>query len=189
MPTELFIKNMVCDRCIRAVRDILEDQHLDPQEIELGRARILGEWNPERKESLKKALVQEGFDLLEDQRHRLIERVKSLIIKLIRQTDLSDRRENLSDYLASHLHKDYSYISHQFSSVENVTIEQYFILQKIEMVKELLRYDELSLTEISYKLGYSSVAHLSAQFKKVTGFTPSGFRKLKGPSRKPLDKV
>jgi AraC family transcriptional regulator len=126
---------------------------------------------------------------LEDKRARLVEKIKTLIIELVQSEKLENLHINLSDYLSDKTGKDYAHISNLFSALENLTIEKYFILQKIERVKELLVYGDLTLSEISYQLGYSSVAHLSAQFKQVTGFSPSEFRKLKAHPRRPLDEV
>ena len=138
---------------------------------------------------LQLKLEKLGFELLDDKKSLLIDKIKTAIIELVhRQESLEKTR--ISDYLKKHVNYDYNYISHLFSSTEGITIEQYFINQKIEKVKELLVYDELSATEIAYRLGYSSLAHLSGQFKKSTGMTPSQFRKLKDMKlRKTLDKV
>jgi AraC family transcriptional regulator len=138
---------------------------------------------------VRKGLEAEGFEIIDDQRVKLAEEVKSLIVELVHMKDMDEMKENLSDYLVSRLHKEYTYISSVFSAVENTTIEQYFILQKIEKVKEWLVYDELTLSEMSFRLGYSSVAHLSNQFKKITGFTPSQFKKLKEHNRRQLDSL
>ena len=134
-------------------------------------------------------MQKKGFKWIEDGKIKLVEEIKKEIVNLVHYTDLDEMSSNLSQHLASRLHKDYHYLSNTFSSVENTTIEQYFILQKIERVKEWLVYNELTLNEMAFKLGYSSVAHLSTQFKKVTGFTPTQFKELKQHHRKPLDKV
>ena len=131
-------------------------------------------------------LLQLGFEILDDQKQKQIEKIKSLLIKKV-QSGQVEEHFSITAFLSNALHKDYSYISRLFSEVEGTTVEQYFILQKIEKVKELLVYGEENLSEISYRLGYSSVAHLSAQFKKITGFTPSQFKKLGSTQRKPLD--
>ena len=138
---------------------------------------------------IRKNLASEGFEVLDDQRVKLIEQIKNEIVQLVHYGELDEMRENLSGYLTGKLHRDYNYLSNLFSSIENTTIEQYFILQKIEKVKELLVYDELSLNQISFKLGYSSVAHLSGQFKKITSFTPSQYKNLKEHHRKHLDNM
>ena len=182
--SHLAIKNMVCARCVRVVKEELENLGLDVHEVELGEATVSGNATTEQ---IKTALANAGFELLEDKKARTIEQIKNYIIQLIQ--DPENRTANYSDLIAEHLNKDYHYLSQLFSSTETVTIERYIILQKIERVKEWLVYDELTLSEIAYKLGYSSVAHLSSQFKQVTGFTPTAFKKLKAHNRKPLDEV
>lgn len=186
---ELHIKNMVCGRCIKTVSAIFETIHAKPDHVELGKVIIKEKLTDEQVGKLKELLVREGFELLDDAKTKLVEEIKNLIIKLVHYGELDSMNQNLSAYLANHLHRDYSYLSSLFSSVENNTIEQFFILQKIEKIKEWLVYDELTLSEMSFRLGYSSVAHLSNQFKKMTGFTPSAFKKLKDHHRKPLDEV
>lgn len=186
---EISIRNMVCERCIRSVAGIFQSAGVDVKKIVLGKVETEETPNPQKMNDLRHALEKEGFAIIDDQRIQLAERIKKLIVELVHYSDLDEMKENLSGYLSKHLHKDYTYISNLFSSVENTTIEQYFILQKIEKVKEWLVYDELTLSEIAFKLGYSSVAHLSAQFKKITGFTPSQFKKLKDHKRRGLDKV
>jgi AraC family transcriptional regulator len=187
--TEIHIKNMVCDRCIRAVAGIVERAGATAKEVRLGVVRLDQPLTTVQTQEIKTALDSEGFEWLDDQKVKLVEQVKQLILQLVQQGQLDDMKENLSSYLSSQLHKDYHYLSNTFSAVENTTIEQYFILQKIEKVKEWLVYDELTLNEMAFRLGYSSVAHLSGQFKKVTGFTPTQFKQLKDHHRKPIDKV
>ena len=184
----LFIKNMVCDRCIIVVKQELEKLHIVPSFVTLGQAEIPDNTTETQLEQLRKSLAGVGFELLDDNRKKMIEKIKTVIIEQIRHGDPDDKH-NFSEILSKALYKDYSYLSALFSEVESITIEKYVINQKIELVKELLVYDELSLSEIAYQLGYSSVAHLSAQFKKVTGLTPSHFKKLGGIHRTPLDKV
>jgi AraC family transcriptional regulator len=181
----LYIKNMVCPRCIRVVREELEKAGLAVEEVKLGEARVLGATDTARIGEILKA---NGFELLEDKNIRLVEKIKSLIIDLVHHRG-EPINENYSSYLSRETGKDYSVLSHLFSEAENITIEKYIINQKIEKVKELLVYNELSLSEIAYMLGYSSVAYLSSQFKQVTGFTPSGFKKLKSHGRKTIDSV
>ena len=175
---KLFIKNMVCPRCILVVRDILRQAGIEASSVVLGEAVLPAELTAERRKELDEALRAVGFELIDDSRKQGVEREKDAAL-----------RTNLSDYIADRLHQDYGAVSSLFSEIENTTIEQYFIAQKIERVKELLVYGELSLGEIADKLNYSSTAHLSAQFKKVTGLTPSHFRKIGENRRKPLDKV
>ena len=139
--------------------------------------------------SIKEKIEPLGFELIDNKKSRLIEKIKATIIELIHHQDTVEAIK-LSEHLKNKLHYDYNYLSNLFSSVEGITIEQYLINQKIEKVKELLVYDELSLTEIAYRLGYSSLAHLSGQFKKVTGLSPSHFKQLKDVrQRRPLDKI
>lgn len=184
---ELSIKNMVCGRCIKTVANILKNAGLDVQSVQLGKAVMSDGISKEQLDAIRHQLAAEGFELLDDRRSKLVEQIKNEIIRLVHYGELDEMKQNLSDYLGGKLHRDYHYLSNLFSSVESTTIEQYFILQKIEKAKELLVYDELSLSQIAFRLGYSSVAHLSAQFKKVTGFTPSRFKKLKGHPRRHLD--
>jgi AraC family transcriptional regulator len=187
--TELHIKNMVCDRCIKVVKEVMEQLHLPVKSIELGKVVLANNAPDIPKEKINDALLKEGFELIEDKKHRIVEAIKNAVIERVHHQDLSEQQYNFSTYLGEKLHLDYHYLSSIFSELENVTVEQYIILQKIEKVKEWLLYDELSLSEIAYRMGYSSVAHLSAQFKKVTGFTPTRFRELKEHKRKPLDQV
>jgi AraC family transcriptional regulator len=189
MIEHIYIKNMVCNRCIKVVQEEFEKLNLLVKDIRLGEAVIEGteKVNPNK---IKEVLEKNGFELLEDKNVKLIEQVKTLVIELIHHNKKGELlKENYSDYISKKIGKDYSYISHLFSSVEGITIEKYIIQQKIEKVKELLIYDELTLSEISYQLGYSSVGHLSSQFKQVTGMSPSEFKKLTSKDRKPLDEV
>ena len=184
---EYNIKNMVCARCIKTVTGIFQRVGAEMKNIQLGAVETKGDLSSEQLNSIRESLLAEGFELLDDQKVKLIEQIKNEIVHLVHYGELDEMKVNLSTHLSKKLHKDYNYLSNLFSSVESTTIEQYFILQKIEKVKELLVYDELSLSEIAFKLGYSSVAHLSNQFKKITGLTPSEFKKLKGHHRKHLD--
>lgn len=186
---ELHIKNMVCERCIKTVSAIFEKIVGKPERVQLGKVILKKELNDLQTKTARELLQKEGFDLLDDTKTKLVEEIKNIIIKLVHYGELDEMNENLSAYLAGHLYKDYNYLSSLFSSVENNTIEQFFILQKIEKIKEWLVYDELTLSEMSFRLGYSSVAHLSNQFKKITGFTPTAFKKLKDHHRIPLDEV
>lgn len=184
----LYVKNMVCNRCKLVLRTELEKMGIQPLSIDLGEVQLESELSAEQKQTLNEKLQALGFDLIDDKKSRLIERIKTLIIALVHQQN-SALSVNLSTYLAEALHYDYAYLSNLFTAVEGTTIEQYFIHQKIERVKELLVYDEHSLSEIAFQLNYSSVAHLSNQFKKVTGLSPSHFRQLKDKKRKALDEV
>ena len=184
----LFIKNMVCNRCIMVVQNELDKLGIDVKNIKLGEVTIAEKLSPEEKENLEKALVPLGFEVIDEKKSRIIEKIKNIIIDLVHHQD-NGLTTNLSEVLRSQLHHDYNYLSNLFSEVEGITIEKYFIAQKIEKVKELLVYDELSLSEIAFRLNYSSVAYLSNQFKKVTGLTPGHFRQIGKDRRKPLDKV
>lgn len=186
---KIYIRNMVCERCIKVVTAIFKNAGAAISAVRLGVVETDEELTPDQAAKIKISLLTEGFEWIDDQKVKLVETIKQTIIQLVHYKDLGEMKENLSDYLAGVLHKDYPYLSAVFSSVENNTVEQYFILQKIERVKEWLVYNEFTLSEIAFKLGYSSVAHLSSQFKKITGFTPSRFKQLKDHHRKPLDKL
>ena len=187
--SKLYIKNMVCDRCISAVRSELHSIGLEIEHIQLGEVDVITDTLIDL-ELISKRLQSQGFELIDDQKSQLINRLKSSIIEEIR-ADQPHRKanENFSSYLANILNTDYTQLSKTFSSLEGRTIEKYIIAQKIEYVKELLMYNELSLSEIAWKLDYSSVQYLSNQFKKATGLTPSNFKGLKDDKRKTLDQV
>lgn len=179
---------MVCNRCIEAVAEELQKLEINPIQIQLGSVLIEKNINVQQKEQLRKGLRDRGFELLEDKTSKIIEQVKSLIINSIHRQN-APIKVNYSTFLKENLNLDYNYVSGIFSSVEGMTIEHFIILQKIEKIKELLVYDELNLSQIAHKLGYSSVQHLSNQFKKNTGMSPSVFRKQQNPKRKPLDQI
>lgn len=185
---KIFVKNMVCGRCISAVENIFNDLNIKIKNIDLGEVETESEVSEKDLQSLEKLLQKTGFERIKDSAHQLIEKIKNLIIVKISDLDI-DENFLLSEFLSSNLNKDYSTLSKTFSQNENITLEQFFILQKIEKVKELLLYNEFTLTEIAGKLGYKSVQHLSSQFRNSTGFTPTEFKKLKIHNRKPLDKV
>ncbi|MCK9292067.1 MAG: AraC family transcriptional regulator [Bacteroidales bacterium] len=185
---KLYIKNMVCNRCIMVVRQEMEKLGHTVQHIELGEVVVADELNDSQKELAGRALAALGFELIDDKKARIIEKIKVLIIDLVHYQH-NMLKYNISELLSRELNHEYSYISRLFSEVEGVTIEKYFIAQKIEKVKELLVYDELTLSEIAEMLNYSSVAYLSNQFKKVTGLTPTHFKNLKQAKRIPLDQV
>lgn len=184
----LFIKNMVCNRCIMAVENELDKLRLKVEAIKLGEVTLEKVLSEEEKTKLEKALIALGFEIIDDKKSKIIERIKNLIIEVVHRQN-NAIKTNLSDVLSDKLHQDYNYLSNLFSEVEGQTIEKYFIAQKIEKVKELLVYDELTLSEIAFRLNYSSAAYLSNQFKKVTGLTPSHFKKVREKKRKPLDEV
>lgn len=179
---------MVCGRCISAVENIFNDINIKVKNINLGEVETASEISETNLQALEKYLQKTGFERIKDSAHQLIEKIKNLIIVKISELDI-DENFLLSEFLTSKLHKDYSSLSKTFSQNENITLEQFFILQKIEKVKELLLYNEFTLTEIAGKLGYKSVQHLSSQFRNSTGFTPTEFKKLKIHNRKPLDQV
>jgi len=180
---------MVCHRCKLAVATELEKAGLTPVNIQLGEVLIdEKKITPQQLEKFKKGLQEIGFELLDDKKQTLIVQIKALVIQLIQQHN-EPASKKYSSIIQQKLQHDYSYLSKLFSQVEGITIEQYIISQKIEKVKELLVYDELSLSEIAFQLHYSSVAHLSAQFKKITGLTPSRFKQLSSAHRKPLDEL
>ncbi|MDO3641469.1 AraC family transcriptional regulator [Mucilaginibacter sp. L3T2-6] len=183
----LYIKNMVCPRCVKAVEQIFNDIGIKPIYVRLGEVLTQDPLQAQQLESLKSRLKQLGFELLDDSLKQQIDKIKSIIIQHIHYTE--DEKFVFSEVLADELHKDYSVLSKLFSETEGITIEQYVILQRIEKVKELLVYNEMNLNEISYKLNYSSVAHLSAQFKKVTGLTPTQFKAQGIHLRKFLNEV
>lgn len=185
---KLYIKNMVCSRCKMVVKSELEKLGLRPLAVDLGEVEIADELEGYQRQDIHAALQKFGFALLDDKKSVVIERVKNLIVDLV-QNKNNQLKTNLSDYLSRELNHDYTYITNLFTQVEGTTIEQYFIAQKIERVKELLVYDEMSLSEIAYQLNYSSVSHLSKQFKKVAGLTPSHYKQLKEKKRNPLEEL
>lgn len=189
--TEIYIKNMVCPRCISAVRQTLVEHHLSVEEVTLGYARVREDIDADKMGQIGASVSSQGFELLESGKNRLVEGIKTLVIDNIFHQEMSGRKWNWSAMIAEGLSHDYNYLSTLFSATEGITIEQYIIRQKIERVKELLCYDELSLKEISYILDYSSVAHLSAQFKRVTSYTPTQFKAMhqKQNTRIHLDSV
>ncbi len=187
--TTLYVRNMVCNRCIKVIEEEFGKLGLNIKNISLGEVRVEEHLNHEMIDNIRKVLDENGFELIEDRKMKTIEQIKVFIIELIRDQEKIAGRINISDYLSEKMNADYHYMSTLFSSVENITIEHYFILQKIERAKELLKYGELTLSEIAFRLGYSSVAHLSAQFKKVTGMNANQFKSMTENTRKPLDEV
>ena len=179
---------MVCDRCKKTVTKILCDLGIEHKPVLLGEVQLLKLLDTSLKKELGDKLLIEGFEIINNRKSLLIEKIKKTIIDLI-QKENPDKRTTLSKYLSQNLNHDYSYLSTLFSSVEGKTIENYFIQQKIEKVKELLVYGELTLSEIAFRLGYSSVAHLSNQFKKVTGLTPSHFKSIGSSKRQSLNSL
>ncbi len=179
---------MVSNRCKMLVKSELNKLGLHFVFVNLGEVEIREDISAEQREKLKIALLKAGLELMDDKKAILIERIKNVIIEMIHYSDELPKIKK-SDYISEKLNHDYTYLSNLFSEVTGINIEHYIILHKIEKVKEMLIYDELNLTEISYKLNYSSVAHLSSQFKKVTGLTPSFFKQLKNKRRSTLENV
>lgn len=188
-PHTLHIRNMVCPRCLKVVNQELDKLDLQPLAIQLGEVKLEQEPTAVQLQQLRESLQENGFELIEDKKAELVEKIKIALIGLIRSGEVEHLNVNVSDYLAQELGRDYHTLSTLFSAEEGLTIARYVVLQKVERAKELLAYNELSLSEISFKLGYSSVAHLSAQFKQVTGMSPSEYKKAAAPLRKPLDNV
>ncbi len=186
----LYIKNMVCNRCIKVVKDELTKLKVNVRNISLGEVETVLPLNKLPLTTIREALERNGFELIEDKKAKVVEKIKNFIIKTIYEKEtLLGENVKFSTLLEKELGLEYHYLSNLFSSQESITIEQYIILQKIERAKELLKYGELTLSEIAYKLGYSSVQHLSNQFRKVTGFSASQFKNLTNNMRKSLDKV
>ncbi|MFZ1786865.1 MAG: AraC family transcriptional regulator [Saprospiraceae bacterium] len=183
---KLYIKNMVCSRCKMVVKSELEKLGLQLLAVDLGEVETIEPITAQKKNEIAEHLKSFGFELIDDKKSRVIDKIKTLIIELVHQQN-AQINSNLSDYLSNHLAQDYSSLSNLFSEVEDTTIEKYFINQKIEKVKELLLYDELTLSEIAFQMNYSSVAYLSNQFKKVTGFSPSHYKQLKDKKRRQIE--
>ena len=184
---KIYIKNMVCNRCVLVVKQELEKLNLESLQIALGEVDFLEPPGEKELGQLNQRLTAVGFELLDDEKQKQIEVIKNLLIQKVQQGKIEEHF-SLSEFLSKSLNKDYTLITRLFSEVESITIEHFFILQKIEKVKEWLKYNEFTLSEIAWKLGYSSVAHLSSQFKKITGLTPTNFKNL-GGKRKSIDNV
>jgi AraC family transcriptional regulator len=179
---------MVCPRCITSVAELLKKNDLHVKYVRLGEVELTKDPGKARLQQFADDLKQTGFELLDDQKMQLIEQVKSLLIQKVQSGNVEEHF-SVSKYISDNIYKDYSSISKLFSEVEGITIEQFFILQKIEKTKEWLMYNEQSLSQIAFNLGYSSTQHLSSQFKKLTGMTPSQFKQLGALHRKPIDGV
>lgn len=179
---------MVCNRCILVVKQELEKLNLAANSIVLGEMQLTKEPSSKQFVQLKQNLAALGFEVLDDSKKQLIEKIKNIIIEQIHYQPVDDEH-NFSEILSKKLHKDYSHISGLFSDVEGITIEKYIINQKIEKAKELIAYNEMNFNEIACQLGYSSSAHLSAQFKKITGLTPTHFKKAGNKRRQSIDKI
>jgi AraC-like DNA-binding protein len=179
---------MVCIRCKMVVKDELTKMGLHYTTVELGEAEIMENISADQHDEIKMALLKSGLELMDDKKSVLIQKIKNVIVELVHYSE-EPLNIKFSEYLSQKLNHDYTYLANLFSEVQGSTIEKFFISHKIERVKELLVYDELNLTEIAYQMHYSSVAHLSAQFKKVTGLTPSYFKKLKEKRRNMLENM
>ncbi|WP_051350082.1 helix-turn-helix domain-containing protein [Dyadobacter alkalitolerans] len=185
---KLYIKYMVSLRCKMMVEEELRKLEIGYSLIDLGMVEIAGEMYPQQREMLKNNLLKSGLELMDDKKSILIEKIKNLIIQMIHHSDELPKI-NHSDYISKQLGYDYTYLANVFSEVKGITIQQFIIIHKIERVKELILYDELNLTQISYKMNYSSVAYLSHQFKQITGLTPSFYKQLKGKRSGNLENV
>jgi len=179
---------MVSNRCKIAVKEELKQLGLHFIVVDLGEVEIMENISDEKRQQVKIALRNAGFDLMDDKRAVLIEKIKNVIIDMVHHTN-EMIKINFSDYLSEKLNHDYTYLANLFSEVQGTTIEQFVIAHKIERIKELIIYDELNITEIAWKMNYSSVAHLSNQFKKMTGLSPSHFKQLKTKRRSPLEEI
>ncbi len=185
---KIIIKNMVCPRCIEAVKEIFDKIGISVIDIQLGRISTKEKLSLKQKKLLQEHLSKKGFELLDDKYTQLINRIKTIIIQQVHYQD-TPSLINFSSLLSEQLNLDYTYLSRLFSSVEGQTIERFIMAQKVEKVKELLTYDEMTIAEIAYQLQYSSPAHLSTQFKKITGMSPSAFKKLQNQERKSLGEL
>lgn len=188
MNAVIHIKNMVCPRCIEAVKEALDDANVGFERVSLGEVIIKRPLDKTQKSNLEPLLKGKGFELLEDKTSAIISNIKGLIIEQIHYSN-EPLKMNFSTFLSEKLGKDYTTLSKLFSSVESITIEKFITKQKIERVKELIIYDQLTLSQIAYQMNYSSVAHLSSQFKKETGLTPTQFKKQKVPHRQSIDNI
>jgi AraC-like DNA-binding protein len=185
---KLFIKYMVSLRCKMMVKEELKKLGLHYMVVDLGEVEIMETLSAEQREQLKSALLDSGLELMDDKRAILIEKIKNIIIEMVHHSD-EMIKVNFSDFLSEKLNHDYTYLANLFSEVQGTTIEQFMISHKVERIKELIIYDELNISEIAWKMNYSSVAHLSNQFKKVTGLSPSHFKQLKDKRRSPLEDI
>jgi AraC family transcriptional regulator len=185
----IHIKNMVCDRCLMIVRQQLENLGFTVKNVALGHAEIMPDPDEEQLQLIAAALKVPGFELINKETDKTVEAIKNIIIELVHHSDLSELRASYSDLIANGIGKDYAHLSRLFSNSQDTTIERFIIEQKVEKIKEFLEYGELNLNEIAYEMGYSSSAHLSAQFKSITGLTPSQFKTSTQHHRTPIDKI
>jgi AraC-like DNA-binding protein len=179
---------MVSNRCKMAVKEALRKLGLHFIVVDLGEVEIMENISTEQREEMKMALLGSGLELMDDKKAILIERIKTAIVEMVHHSD-EMIKTNFSDFLSAKLNHDYTYLANLFSEVQGTTIEHFIIAHKIERIKELIIYDELNITEIAWKMNYSSVAHLSNQFKKVTGLSPSHFKQLKDKRRRPIEDI
>jgi AraC family transcriptional regulator len=184
---EIAVKNMVCNRCIKVVKEELTKNNINFTHVDLGKIFISNPLSSEENNNLKQILKKEGFELVEDKEAIIVNKIKALVIKNIHQGKEKPQNQNFSNYLTSKIGMEYSHISKLFSEIEGNTIEHYIIQQRIERAKEFIIYNELTLSQISYELNYSSPQHLSRQFKQITGLTPTEFKKI--GRRKKLDNI
>ena len=183
-----YIKNMVCPRCVMAVQDLFEELGAEVVNVELGKAEVRGAGEISGK-TLRERLKKLGFDILEGKEQQKVEQIKTLLIDYVQELEQSDEMPKISEYLSSKMHHNYASLSTLFSEQEGITVEKYLIHLKIERVKELLSYDELTLSEIAWRLKYSSVQYLSNQFRQVTGMSVTDYKKASDSFRKPLDAI
>lgn len=191
MKEKIYIKNMVCPRCITSVRDIFRKNGIGPESVELGTVTIdtpSGKMEGGTLYNIRQDLVECGFEMIDDRRMQTVEQIRINVIEYVRHPEIQEKM-NLSEFIQKKCLKEYSSLSKLFTEVRGMTIERYCILQKIEYVKELLFYGELNISEIADMLHYSSTAHLSAQFKSVTGMSPTAFRRMKDCRLSPIDKI
>ena len=190
MPEVLLVKNMVCHRCLLAVEDVLKRSDISFIKVITGEIYLSEKLTQKQIDLLSSSLASIGLELIDNRMSGMIEKIKQLVMRKARnEVKGKENKTNISVYLSRNLHHEYTYLSSFFSSVEGRTIENYFIEQRIEKVKELLVYNEMTLSEISFEMEYSSVAHLSNQFKKITGLTPSHFKEVGSARRKMLDQI
>jgi AraC-like DNA-binding protein len=185
---KIYIKYMVSNRCKMAVKATLKELNLHFMVVDLGEVEIMENINPEQRELIRTSLLHSGLELMDDKKSVLIENVKNIIIEMVHHSD-EMIKTNFSDYLSEKLGQNYTYLSNLFSEIQGTTIEKFIIAHKIERIKELIIYGEQNITEIAWNMNYSSTAHLSNQFKKVTGLTPTHFKKLKNNIRIPLEEI
>jgi AraC-like DNA-binding protein len=179
---------MVSNRCKMAVKEALKSLDLHFRVVDLGEVEVMETLTPEQRDELKAALLVSGLELMDDKRAILIEKIKIIIIEMVHHSD-GEMKMKFSNFLSEKMNHDYTYLANLFSEVQGTTIEQFLISHKVERIKELIIYDELNITEIAWKMNYSSVAHLSNQFKKVTGLSPSHFKQLKNKRRSPIEDI